>query len=465
MAGDSKKLQPIIIKRVRKGGHGKHGGAWKIAYADFVTAMMAFFLLMWLLGSTTEGDKKGIADFFNAPLKVSLMGGSGSGDSSSVVRGGGADLTRSTGQVKDGDTQAKKRVLSLKALQAEQRRAEQARLEALKARVEAAVNANPKLASMKSQIRMDMTPDGLRIQIVDEQNRPMFDSGSAIVKPYMRELLREIGHMLNDVPNRITLEGHTDAQPFSGGERGYSNWELSSDRANSSRREIVAGGLPEDRMLLVQGLASSKLFVPAQPEHPMNRRISVIVMNREAEDRLLKLLPNQGEAESAPPIGADSDETAVIRSRPLSRQHPRAAAADRAASLPSIRRDCSIAMAPLASIASDRASGVNFYAPSALPRCSRLRRPSPGAAARNARPSPALSGSSFRGPPGTIVRSRPRHGRHLRSGQEPSRIAAQARQGAGGGPGRAFPRPRPFRGDRRRQRRSWSSPRRSSPPP
>ena len=315
MAGDSKKLQPIIIKRVRKGGHAKHGGAWKIAYADFVTAMMAFFLLMWLLGSTTEGDKKGIADFFNAPLKVSLMGGSGSGDSSSVVRGGGADLTRSTGQVKDGDTQAKKRLLSLKALQAEQRRAEAARLEALKARVEAAVNANPKLASMKSQIRMDMTQDGLRIQIVDEQNRPMFDSGSAVVKPYMRELLREIGHMLTDVPNRITLEGHTDAQPFVGGERGYSNWELSSDRANSSRREVVAGGLPEDRMLLVQGLASSKLFVPAQPESPMNRRISVIVMNREAEDRLLKLLPNQGEPDPGGAPVAEADPPAAMLAR------------------------------------------------------------------------------------------------------------------------------------------------------
>jgi len=151
---------------------------------------------------------------------------------------------------------------------------------------------------MKSQIRLDMTRDGLRIQIVDEQSRPMFDSGSAVVKPYMRELLREIGHVLSDVANRITLEGHTDAQPFSGGERGYSNWELSSDRANASRREIVAGGLPEDRMLLVQGLASSNLFVPGEPTHPMNRRISIIVMNRDAEDRLLKLLPSQGESDT-----------------------------------------------------------------------------------------------------------------------------------------------------------------------
>ena len=315
MAGDSKKLQPIIIKRVRKGGHAKHGGAWKIAYADFVTAMMAFFLLMWLLGSTTEGDKKGIADFFNSPLKVSLMGGSGSGDSSFVVRGGGADLSRSTGQVKDGDVAAKRRLLNLKALQAEQKRAEQARLEVLKAKVEEALAASPKLAAMKSQIRLDMTKDGLRIQIVDEQNRPMFDSGSAIVKPYMRELLHEIGHVLKDVPNRITLEGHTDAQPFVGGERGYSNWELSSDRANASRREIVVGGLPDDRMLLVQGLASSRLFVPGDPQSPTNRRISIIVMNREAEDRLLQLLPNQGEAEAAALTAASSDTPAVPPSR------------------------------------------------------------------------------------------------------------------------------------------------------
>ena len=260
---------------------------------------MAFFLLMWLLGSTTEGDKKGIADFFNSPLKVSLSGGSGSGDSSSVVHGGGADLSRSTGQVKDGDVPAKKKLLNLKALQAEQKRAELARLEALKNKVEQALAASPKLEAMKSQIRLDMTRDGLRIQITDEQNRPMFDSGSAVVKPYMRELLQEIGHVLSDVPNHITLEGHTDAQPFSGGERGYSNWELSSDRANASRREIVAGGLPDDRMLLVQGMASSKLFVPEDPQSPLNRRITIIVMNRDAEDRLLKISPDLDEADLA----------------------------------------------------------------------------------------------------------------------------------------------------------------------
>ncbi len=287
MAGDAKKLQPIIVKRVRRGSHGHHGGAWKIAYADFVTAMMAFFLLMWLLGSTTEGDKKGIADYFNSPLRVALLGGgSGSGDSSHVVKGGGQDLSRSTGQVKAGDTEAERRTVNLKALKAEQKRAEAARLEGLKKRVEDGIAMHPKLASLSSQLKLDMTNDGLRIQIVDAHNRPMFDNGSAAVLPHMRELLREIAHMLGEVPNRLTLEGHTDAAPFGGGERGYSNWELSSDRANASRRELLAAGLPEAQVLRVQGLAASSLYERGDPLNPMNRRISIIVMNRDAEDRL-----------------------------------------------------------------------------------------------------------------------------------------------------------------------------------
>ena len=304
MSGDSKKLQPIIIKKVKKGGHGHHGGAWKIAYADFVTAMMAFFLLMWLLGSTTDGDKKGIADYFGSPLKVAMGGGSGSGDASSVVKGGGTDLSRQNGQVKNGETEAQRRTLQLKALKAEQRKAEAARLETLQHKVEDVLASNPKLAALKSQIRLEMTRDGLRIQIVDEQNRAMFDSGSAVVKPYMRELLREIGGVLAEVPNRLTLEGHTDAQPFGAGERGYSNWELSSDRANASRRELGAGGLPEDRVLLVQGMASSKLFEPADPLSPVNRRISILVMNREAEDRLLRVPVDEQETTESPPAAS-----------------------------------------------------------------------------------------------------------------------------------------------------------------
>ena len=289
MAGDAKKLQPIIIKRVKRGGHAPHGGAWKIAYADFVTAMMAFFLLMWLLGSTSEGDRKGIADYFNSPLKISLLGGgTGSGDASHVIKGGGQDLSRTSGQVKNGDIAAPHRTVNLQALQAEQKRAEGARLEALKKRVENVLAGSPKLAAMSGQIRLDMTEDGLRIQIIDDRNRPMFDSGSALVKPYMRELLAELGKTLADVPNRLTLEGHTDAMPYSGGEGGYSNWELSSDRANASRRELIAGGLPHERVLRVQGLASSTPFDPADRNNAANRRISITVMNREAEERFFR---------------------------------------------------------------------------------------------------------------------------------------------------------------------------------
>jgi chemotaxis protein MotB len=300
MAGDAKKLQPIIVKRIKKGGHGHHGGAWKIAYADFVTAMMAFFLLMWLLGSTSEGDKKGIADYFQSPLRVAMAGGTGSGDSSHVLRGGGQDLTRTTGQVKRGEVEAKRDTVNLQALKQEQVRAEIARLEDLKKKVEQRV-ASSRLATLASHIRLDMTRDGLRIQIADEHNRPMFASGSAVVQPYMRELLQEIGHVLAEVPNRLTLEGHTDSQPFAAGERGYSNWELSADRANASRRELVAGGLADDRVLRVQGLASSLPFDAADPKAPANRRISIIVMNRDAEDRMFRTAP-----EVAAELGVES---------------------------------------------------------------------------------------------------------------------------------------------------------------
>ena len=318
MAGDSKKLQPIIIKKIKKAGHAHHGGAWKIAYADFVTAMMAFFLLMWLLGSTTEGDKKGIADYFASPLKVALLsGGSGSGDSSHVVKGGGTDLTRSGGQVKKGDITTTRSTINLAAMRAEQRAAEAGKLEQIKKQMEEKLSNSPKFGAIKNQIKLDMTPDGLRIQIVDEQSRPMFDSGSAVVKPYMRELLREIGAVLADVPNRLTLEGHTDAQAFAGDRDGlgYGNWELSADRANASRRELIAGGLPADRMLRVQGLASSVLLDKDDPASPTNRRISIIVMNRDAEDRLFGKTEDAPIAETPPTAeAASAPETSTVPS-------------------------------------------------------------------------------------------------------------------------------------------------------
>jgi len=274
----------IVIKKIKKGGHGHHGGAWKIAYADFVTAMMAFFLLMWLLGSTTKGDLKGIADYFQSPLQVALAGGSGSGDANSVIQGGGASLTEQVGQIKRGEVEeARKRRAAERAARA---RREREQMEALKLRLEAAVQLNPKLAEMRHQIRIEITPDGLRIQIVDDFNRPMFALGGAQVQPYMRDLLQEIGKVLNEVDNKVALSGHTDSAPYVGGERGYSNWELSADRANASRRELIAGGMNADKVVRVVGLADSNLLNKDNPRDPLNRRIAIIVMNKLAEERL-----------------------------------------------------------------------------------------------------------------------------------------------------------------------------------
>jgi chemotaxis protein MotB len=279
--------QPIVIKKIKKSGGGAHGGAWKIAYADFVTAMMAFFMLMWLLGSTTKADLKGIADYFQNPLKVSLAGGSGSGDSSSVIQGGGKDLTASTGQVKSGDVKAPRKTINLQKLKAEYEKAERAKLQGLKGELERLIEASPVLKQFKNQLLLDLTSEGLRIQIVDEKNRPMFDSASSEVKPYTRIILREIGKTLNKVENHISLAGHTDAQPYASGGREFSNWELSTNRANASRRELIAGGMDDNKIMRVVGMSSTVLFDKQDPYNPINRRISIVIMNKRTEEALL----------------------------------------------------------------------------------------------------------------------------------------------------------------------------------
>ena len=289
-------LRPIIVKRIKKTAGGHHGGAWKIAYADFVTAMMAFFLLMWLLGSTSKGDLNGISEFFQTPLKVAMAGGSGSGDSSSVIQGGGTDLTRRNGQVKKGDTVPEKKTYDLKAAKAMVEAEEAGRLKSLKAKIEATIEANPLLKKYQKQLLLDITSEGLRIQIVDEQNRPMFAVGSAQVQPYTAEILHVIGMVLNEVPNRIGLSGHTDSTPYLT-DAGYSNWELSADRANASRRELVLGGMNDAKIMRVVGLASATHLDRKDPFNPINRRISIIVMNKKTEEAVLR----DGAALEVPP--------------------------------------------------------------------------------------------------------------------------------------------------------------------
>lgn len=286
MADDAQR--PIIVRRKKRRSGGAHGGAWKIAYADFVTAMMAFFLLMWLLGSTTRGDLSGISEYFRTPLKVAMQGGLGTGDSSSIVKGGGTDLTRSNGQIRKGELPATKAVLSIKASQAEYQRVERLKLADLKRRMEETIERSPNLRQYRKQLLLDITSEGLRVQIVDDQLRPMFAIGRADLQPYAREILIEIGKALNTVENKVSLAGHTDATAYASGERGYSNWELSADRANASRRALIAGGMDENRLVRVVGMAAAVPLAKDDPHNAMNRRISLIVMNRAAQKAIEK---------------------------------------------------------------------------------------------------------------------------------------------------------------------------------
>ena len=278
-------VRPIVIKRVKKVAGGHHGGAWKLAYADFMTAMMAFFLLMWLLGSTSGSDLKGIADYFINPTKI-ITQQSVTGDSNSILKGGGKDLTRTAGQVRGGDAPKSKDIRA--ALRKEFEAREKAALNQLKQSIEKLIDVNPVLKQFKNQLLIDVTAEGLRIQIIDEKNRPMFDTSSAELKPYSKVILREIGRALNAVPNKVSFSGHTDAAQFSGGEKGFSNWELSANRANASRREMIAGGMDENKVLRVVGLSSTVLFDKNDPLSPSNRRINIVVLNKRSEEAMLQ---------------------------------------------------------------------------------------------------------------------------------------------------------------------------------
>ncbi len=300
---------PIIVRRPRRKKHGHHGGAWKVAYADFVTAMMAFFLVMWLIGVGTREQRAAISEYFKNPSMTpgnatmappGRMGPGGASDSL-IKLGGAMDRPHGPGSDRRGvaaagkagkgsqdstmQKGAKGRSLSEADLKAAREREAQ-RLDELMQQLHAAVQKSQALAPFKDQLLIDISPEGLRIQIVDKLNRPMFDLGSAQLKPYTKDILTELASFIRQVPNKISISGHTDNAPY-GSDRRYSNWELSADRANAARRSLVAGGLPDDKIARVVGLAASVPFDRAHPGSPINRRISIIVMTRQAEEAAL----------------------------------------------------------------------------------------------------------------------------------------------------------------------------------
>ncbi|MCC6706328.1 MAG: flagellar motor protein MotB [Gammaproteobacteria bacterium] len=267
---------PIIIKKIKKGGHGHHGGAWKVAFADFVTAMMAFFMLMWLMSSTTVEERAAISSYFNDPLATTGYSGNGAGNPAlnggeGILSGRGENPFTSQSTNKDNTT------TNGPAEEEDADKLDKARMIKMMDELKAVVDAGKGLKDYADQVLFDITPEGLRIQIVDKENRAMFDQGSAHLKSYTADILHEIVKVISEAPNRVSISGHTDATPYAY-DGDYGNWELSADRANAARRELLNGGLPEDKVGRVVGLGSSDLLDPSQPQAPINRRISIVVL-------------------------------------------------------------------------------------------------------------------------------------------------------------------------------------------
>jgi chemotaxis protein MotB len=296
--------QPIIIKKIKKHAHGHHGGAWKVAYADFVTAMMAFFMLLWLLSFTTPGQRSAIQGYFENP---SMTPGE-SGASTSIIDLEGSAPEAPKGQ---GDNTMELNAENIEKLA---EKVERERLESLLEELKEAVEKSQALQAFKDQLLLDITSEGLRIQIVDKENRPMFDLGSDVLKNYTRDILHEIVKVINEVPNKISITGHTDQTPYSS-HKGYSNWELSADRANAARRELVVGGMTEEKIGRVVGLSSSVLFDKENPFNPINRRISIIVMNKAAENAVM-----EGEGKAEPEKEEKKKETGKKPSKKANKQ-------------------------------------------------------------------------------------------------------------------------------------------------
>ncbi len=302
---DGQPARPIIIRRKKVVAGGHHGGAWKVAYADFVTAMMAFFLVMWLVAAATPEQRAAIFEYFKnpsmqdgvSPKPAPGQNGPGGSSTSAINLGGAMEAPRASpdmqpmlGQPREDMDAAQREETpeeerARKLAEAKERR----QLDTLLKELREAIDKSQALKPFKDQLLLDITPEGLRIQIIDAQNRPMFDLGSTLLKGYTTRILRELGPYLNSVPNRISISGHTDTTPYAGGSRNdYSNWELSADRGNAARRALISGGLREDKVARVVGVSSAILFDKQDPRNPINRRISVIVMTKRAEQAAMQ---------------------------------------------------------------------------------------------------------------------------------------------------------------------------------
>ncbi|NDE90659.1 MAG: chemotaxis protein MotB [Alphaproteobacteria bacterium] len=329
----------IIIKRIKKGGHGHHGGAWKVAYADFVTAMMAFFLLLWLLNVTTDVERKGIADYF-APASISKSeSGAGGVFGGQSVTSPGAKISDSSppgisntepepseeeSATQGGDPSKENKAavavsplqkaeippdkLDEKALNEAKQREEQSFKKAEEALREA-IKQSPEMASLEDNLLIDSTPEGLRIQIVDKNGYSLFNSGNANLVGRSRELVMMVGKVIARLSNKITISGNTDSTPYRGLSRS-NNWELSSGRAYTSLLALMQGGITEDRVAGIVGKADRDPLMKDDTKNPQNRRISIVLLRRYGNEA--KAEAPKTDAEPATPINPAADFTQPI---------------------------------------------------------------------------------------------------------------------------------------------------------
>jgi chemotaxis protein MotB len=312
-AKDDGKRPIFVIKKIKKGG-GHHGGAWKVAYADFVTAMMAFFLLMWLLNATTEEQKNGISNFFDPTPQISQSqsgaGGMLGGLSMSTQGARSTDLSNPMANpIKSLPTKSQKmgepdlERIEQEKLEAEVARREEEEFERIKKEIEAAMNASPELKELMKNVVVDMTPEGLRIQIVDQDGTAMFASGSAEMFDQTKKLMQTVAGVIQSMPNQVSIRGHTDGAQYRGANPGYTNWELSADRANASRVALMEGGIPANRIANVVGKADTDHFVKDAPLDPKNRRISIILLH-DKQTKTSGANASSGQSSAAAPASA-----------------------------------------------------------------------------------------------------------------------------------------------------------------
>ena len=276
------KTQPIIVIKKKIGHGGHHGGAWKVAYADFVTAMMALFIVLWLM-SQSEQVKKAVAGYFNDPQGLStLLGTTMSGTGNGTV------------PVVDRNQKA---------------------LQDLKKKLEEEIKARKDLEKLRKQIEITITPEGLRIELLEDKNGTFYQSGSAQLSPNGQELLALLASELKTLPNKLLIEGHTDAAPYSK-DANYSNWELSADRANAARRLMQQDGVRTDQVTQVRGYADQMLRIANNPYDPSNRRVTILVKNNDHAPLPLLTHAHVVDGGSSPAPASSASPASVHRPAP-----------------------------------------------------------------------------------------------------------------------------------------------------